>query len=106
LIHAVIDYSVRATLVVHLFEFEPLVLISHGHAVGVDWLKALDCLLEPWTVLHKRLLDAGPGYTNVRGCIINLMVELLELILCLLLGVAGVGASPDHAAIILCTTAS
>ena len=92
-------------MVVHLFEFEPLVLISHGHAVGVDGLKALDCLLEPRTVLHKRLLDPGPGYENIRGCIINLVVELLELVLCLLLGVASVGASPDHAAIILCTTA-
>jgi hypothetical protein len=92
-------------LVVHLFEFEPLVLISHGHAVCVDGLKALDCLLEPRTVLHKRLLDPGLGYENVRGCIINLMIELLELVLCLLLGVASVGASPDHAAIILCTTA-
>ena len=92
-------------MVVHLFEFEPLVLISHGHAVGVDGLKALDCLLEPRTVLHKRLLDPGPGYENIRGCIINLVVELLELVLCLLLGVASVWASPDHAAIILCTTA-
>ena len=92
-------------MVVHLFEFEPLVLISHGHAVGVDGLKAFDCLLEPRTVLHKRLLDPGPGYENVRGCIINLMVELFELVLCLLLGVASVGASPDHPAIILCTTA-
>ena len=92
-------------MVVHLFEFEPLVLISHGHAVCVDGLKALDCLFEPRTVLHERLLDASSRYENVRCCIINLLVELLELILCLLLGVAGVGASPDHAAIILSTTA-
>ncbi len=92
-------------MIVHLFKFKPLVLISHGHAVGVYGLEALVCLLEPRTVLHERLLNPCPRHENVRCCIIDLLVELFELILHLLLGVAGVGSSPDHATIILSTTA-